>query len=49
MHFINLKMNEIWTELSSYVPNAFWNRKKYKVFLSYVEGFDENQIKYLLK
>lgn len=36
--------NQIETELCSYVPNTFWNRKKHKVFLPYTDGFDESQI-----
>ena len=36
--------NQIETELCSSIPNAFWNRKKHKVLLPYVDGFDEYQI-----
>ena len=30
--------------MCSSIPNAFWNRKKHKVSLPSIEGFDENQI-----
>ena len=36
--------NQIERELCSSIPNAFWNRKKHKVLLPYVDGFDEYQI-----
>ena len=36
--------NQIETELCSSIPNAFWNRKKHKVLLPYIDGFDEYQI-----
>ena len=36
--------NQIETNLCSSIPNTFWDRKKHKVSLPYVEGFDENQI-----
>ena len=36
--------NQIETNLCSFVPNACWNRKQHKVFLPYVDGFDESQI-----
>ena len=36
--------NQIEINLCSFVPNAFWNRKKYKVSLPYADGFDESQI-----
>ena len=39
----NIK-NQIETNLCFSIPNAFWNRKQHKVFLPYVDGFDENQI-----
>ena len=35
---------QIEQDLCSSIPNAFWNRKKHKVSLPYVEGFDETQI-----
>ena len=35
---------QIEQDLCSSVPNAFWNRKKHKVSLPYVEGFDETQL-----
>ena len=36
--------NQIEIDLCSSIPNVFWNRKQHKVSLSYIEGFDENQI-----
>ena len=36
--------NQIEQDLCSTIPNTFWNRKKHKVSLPYVEGFDESQI-----
>ena len=36
--------NQIETKLCSFVPNIFWNRNKHFFFLSYIVGFDENQI-----
>ena len=36
--------NQIEKDLCSSIPNAFWNRKKHKVSLPYVDVFDENQI-----
>ena len=39
----NIK-DQIEKDLCSSVPNGFWNRKKYKVSLPYVDGFDESQI-----
>ena len=36
--------NQIKTNLCSSIPNAFWNTKKHKVFLYYVDGFNDNQI-----
>ena len=38
------KKKQIEQDLCSTIPNAFWNRKKHKVSLPYVEGFDETQI-----
>ena len=36
--------NQIETELCSSIPNAFWDIKKHKVSLPYIDGFDEAQI-----
>ena len=36
--------NQIEKDLCYSVPNFFWNRKKHKVSLPYVDGFDESQI-----
>ena len=36
--------NQIETNLCSSVPNVFWNRQQHKVFLPYVDGFDESKI-----
>ena len=36
--------NQIDTDLCSSMPNVFWNRKKHKVSLPYVDRFDESQI-----